>query len=657
MSDCHIYHNSHEETYRKPFGAVACGCSVTIRLKVTSTDPPRDVSLRLVRGNEDGFETRFMYLVDHNDDSRLYETRITAPPAPGLLWYYFTVTLHGQVLYYGNNRRCLGGKGQVTPGLPPAYQITVYAKDTATPGWFKEVVIYQIYVDRFYNGNADGKILNPKEKAFIHAHWEDSPFYVRDIDTGEVARWDFFGGNLAGVRKKLPYLQELGVKVIYFNPIFLSPSNHKYDTADYKQIDPMYGDNEEFRLLCEQAAEMGIHIILDGVFSHTGSDSIYFNKKGNYPSLGAYQSPESPYYTWYRFNEYPDKYESWWGIDTLPNVNELEPSYQDFILHDRDSVVRHWMRLGAKGWRLDVADELPDQFIKKLRRTVKDVDAEAVIIGEVWEDASNKISYGERREYLLGDELDSVTNYPFRNILVEFFLQRRSTADTYRALMSLFENYPLEHFYSIMNLLGSHDTPRILTVLGEAPKEHILTQRQKADFSLPAEQRLLGIKRLKLLVLVQMTFPGVPCIYYGDEAGAEGYGDPYNRGTYPWGREEGELLNWYKKLVNLRNDHDVLKTGEWIPVQAGPDIFCYLRRITEGRDVFGQPREDGLAVLLCHRGESGRKLLTLDLEKWCAGGVLVDVLNDDREYTLENGKLVVTLEPLAGKLLLKASGE
>jgi 4-alpha-glucanotransferase len=265
---------------------------------------------------------------------------------------------------------------------------------------------------------------------------------------------------------KLPYLKDLGVSAIYFNPLFESPSNHKYDTADYLNIDAMFGGNDAFRLLCERAGELGIAVILDGVFSHTGADSIYFNKEGRYPGPGAYQSTESPYFPWYRFRRHPDDYESWWGVDALPNVNELEPSYLDFIARGEDSVVRHWLRAGAKGWRLDVADELPDAFIKELRRAVKETDADAVLIGEVWEDASRKVSYGELRGYFRGDELDAAINYPFRRAALDFVLGRQDAAGTGAVLYSLYENYPRENFYGALNLIGSHDVPRILTLLG-----------------------------------------------------------------------------------------------------------------------------------------------------------------------------------------------
>ena len=296
----------------------------------------------------------------------------TVPNEPGIVWYYFIIHSGGAVSYYGNNPEGTGGLGAAAATPPPSFQITVHFPDAATPDWFKNAVVYQIFVDRFFNGHAGGSITNCKKGSLLHPYWNDAPVYVRERETGRILAYDFFGGNLAGVMAKLPYLKNLGISAIYFNPLFEAPSNHKYDTADYKTIDPMFGSNDIFRELCEKARQMGIAIILDGVFSHTGSDSIYFNKEGNYPEPGAWQSPESPYYSWYRFKKYPDEYESWWGVDALPNVNELEPSYRDFIIHGQDSVLKHWMKLGAKGWRLDVADELPDQFIREFRQVMKE---------------------------------------------------------------------------------------------------------------------------------------------------------------------------------------------------------------------------------------------------------------------------------------------
>jgi 4-alpha-glucanotransferase len=394
--------------------------------------------------------------------------------------------------------------------------------------------------------------------------------------------------------------------------------------------------------------------MLDGVFSHTGSDSVYFNKYGNYPGIGAYQSPESPYYSWYRFKCAKDDYECWWGVDSLPNVNEMNPGYVDFIITGQDSVIKHWMELGTKGWRLDVADELPDEFIHLLRDAMKEKDADSVLMGEVWEDASNKESYGRRRAYLLGAEFDSIMNYPFRVIMTDFFLGKRNAAQVNEALMSIYENYPLHNFYSNMNLIGSHDVPRILTILGEAPEDQQLSQLQKEAYLLPEAQKALAVARLKLLSLVQMTFPGVPSIYYGDEAGLEGYRDPLNRGTYPWGRENHTLLDWYKTITSIRKRYDVFSTGKWIPVYFEGDAFGYIRKVENGKDVFGGACEDNTALMLVNRSKDSKCHVSIDISKWYKG-VMYDLLSGGKAVDLVNGRLDIELEPLQGILYIEKS--
>lgn len=636
-----IFHDSHETYYRSPFGAVPCNTLVTLRITVKSDVKPTSVILRHC---EHELETQDleMQLVEELPGERVFQAELQIPSTPGLVWYYFAINLEGTVFYYGNNHQRLGGKGTIQGQVPPSYQVTVFSLEHSAPQWYQEGIIYQIFMDRFFNGTEDGSVLNPKKESLIHGRWDDTPFYVRNPGDNSIQRWNFFGGNIMGVIKKLPYLKDLGITIIYFNPLFQAPSNHKYDTGDYKKIDEMFGTNEDFRLLCERAREYGINIILDGVFSHTGSDSIYFNKEGNYESLGAYQSPESPYYSWYRFFDYPYTYESWWGIGTLPNVNEMDPSYITFIMDDEESVIKYWMKLGVKGWRLDVADELPDEFIKHLRKTMDQLDSQGVLIGEVWEDASNKVSYGKTREYLWGTELDSVMNYPFRRILIDFILGRKDAGETHRQLMSLYENYPAPHFYSNMNLIGSHDVPRILTILGESGPEGKLSEREKEKIKLSPTWLRLGIDRLKILSLIQMTFPGVPCIYYGDEAGMEGFSDPFNRGPYPWGKEDGEILAWYKKIIGLRSAYEIFTKGAWTLLIAQDDVYGYLRSSQGNIDV---------AAVVVNRNQYNEAHVSLRLGQGKSGKWL-DVLNDSREYLVDNGLLVLNLLPLEGKVLI-----
>lgn len=658
MSEIQVYHNSYEEYYRQPFGAVPCGRKVILRISIMSDAPVEECLLRLwekeklekilpmqVR-RKDGEEKRLL--------SQVFEVDYAPPLEPGIVWYFFKFKIGNQIYYYGNNKEELGGVGVLSHQECPSYQITVY-KPSLVPQWFKKGIMYQIFVDRFFNGNSQGSILNPKKKSILHGDWQDTPFYIKD-EKGRVVRWTFFGGNLQGVREKLPYLEELGITVIYFNPIFEAASNHKYDTGDYLKIDPMYGDQETFNLLVREAKGYGISIILDGVFSHTGSDSIYFNRYGSYPSLGAYQSEESPYYKWYRLKECQGEYECWWGVDDLPNVDELEPSYRDFIFEGEDSVVKYWAAQGIKGWRLDVADELPDEFVKGFRKSLKEADPQAVLIGEVWEDASRKVSYGKRREYFLGDELDSAMNYPLRSILLDFILGKSIARDSVQRIMSLYENYPRENFLAAMNLLGSHDRIRILTLLGEAPDEGSLTETERENYKLPIDVRNKAAQRLNLLALMQMTLPGVPCIYYGDEVGVEGFSDPYNRGTYPWGKEDRQILEWYKRLIRLRKEYDLWQEGEFTPFHLGTEVLGFRTiKMSEGK------YEE---IIVCINRSSTEEFQTeIEVEHYCPAGsaepsslLVLDLLAGEKIdtdlFSNENGGLGlrVTLKPLEGKV-------
>ncbi|MDR3540272.1 MAG: glycoside hydrolase family 13 protein [Desulfosporosinus sp.] len=584
MKVFNAYHNSHDLFYREPFGAVTCGQRITFRLRTFSTilidacilrlwEMDREKTISMHRTTENSQSSALDSVPKTFEEKSLFEIDYVTN-SPGLTWYYFVIQIGSQTYYYGNNLKRLGGEGKLWDQEPASYQITVH-KQIEVPKWYKQGAMYQIYVDRFYNDHKDGFTLYPRKNALLHANWFDLPIYIKD-DKGRVTDWDFFGGTLQGVIEKLPYLQELGITILYFNPIFDAPSNHKYDTADYRKIDPMYGNDDVFKRLIDAAKLSGISIILDGVFGHTGSDSIYFNKYGNYPGAAACQSADSPYFSWYQC-KLNQGYQSWWGIDSLPEVNEMNASYRQFIYGSEDSVINKWLRMGIAGWRLDVADELPDEFIQELRHAMKNIRPDAVLIGEVWEDASNKVSYGVQREYFSGNELDATMNYPFRTSFLSFLLEQSDSNSLHQEIMSLYENYPRENFYAAMNLIGSHDTARVLTLLGDAPPEHNLTTTEQRAYRLTPLARKLAVQRLKLFSLVQMTFPGVPCIYYGDEVGAEGFADPYNRGTYPWGKEDREILNWYRRMLRLHAEFEVLQTGDFRSFYFEPDVYGFTR--------------------------------------------------------------------------------
>ncbi len=577
-----IEHISRESFYREPYGAVACNSQVKLRLSVRNGGVPRSVRViyKTDGGDEQYKNMPFVFTV-HNGS--IYEATLTMPETPCLIWYYFEVVTDTGIVYYGNNIENLGGKGVANGTVPNnAFQITVYKEDYKTPEWFKNAVAYQIFPDRFYNGNPDGSFLGDRTD-IIKREWGDTPYYKAEQFGGEYKANDFFGGNLEGIIKKLPYLEELGITVIYLNPIFKASSNHKYDTGCYEEIDPMFGDEKTFSRLCKEAKKRGIRIILDGVFNHTGDDSMYFNKYGKYPTVGAYQSKDSKFYPWFRFMDYPKVYESWWGMTTLPQVNEESKELREYLLTGENSIVKKWIRLGASGWRLDVVDELPDFFVEELNKAVKSVDKDAVIIGEVWEDASNKVAYGERRKYFYGDELDSVMNYPLKNAIIDLALLRIDAEEFDRRTMSLKENYPAPAYYSLLNMLSSHDTERITTLMGGVPTRHEVDREYQAQFKLNDSQKEIARKRAKVAYGMVMTMPGVPCIFYGDELAIEGYGDPFCRMCFPWDKMDevdsmGEMRGWIKNLIALRKSDDAFSTGDIETVYKIGHAYAYMRK-------------------------------------------------------------------------------
>lgn len=453
------------------------------------------------------------------------------------------------------------------------FQLLVYDKDFVTPDFIKGNIIYQIFPDRFA---ASGEVKRIEGRVYHKDLYED-PCFMPD-ENGKVRNVDFYGGNLKGITEKLDYLKSLSVGIIYLNPIFKARSNHRYDTGDYFEIDPNLGNVDDLITLIKEAAKRDIKIILDGVFSHTGDDSRYFNKYGNYDSVGAYQSKDSPYYKWYSFTEYPDKYASWWGIDVLPETNELEPSYREFITGE-NGVIEKYLKLGIGGWRLDVADELPDEFLEALRARAKTVDKEAVIIGEVWEDASNKIAYDKRRKYFYGKELDSVMNYVAKNAVIDYVKTRN--AQKFVAEMNLLsDHYPKEALDACMNFLGTHDTWRIISSLSDCDFSE-LTKEEQSKVKLYGTEYDKSVKRLKTAALILYTICGSPSVYYGDEIGQQGLTDPLNRRFFGADGVNGEILSHYILLGKIRRFIPAFKDGELNFVYSDEDSFVYERRSDE----------------------------------------------------------------------------
>ena len=557
--------NSRKERYKSPFGAVPCGTEV--RFFVEAEAEFTACVLRCYHEFADKWtETPLLPCPDG------FGGVYTAPAEGELVWYTFSLT--GK----DGSSVCLGKNGCGGDDRTP-WQLTVY-EETYTPQWFGEGVTYQIFPDRFCR-TAPPRVEGLLGERRAHMDWNEAPVIGADPETG---RWnsDFFGGNLKGITSKLDYLASLHVKTLYLNPIFEAASNHRYDTADYCAIDPLLGTEEDFAQLCREAEKRGIRVILDGVFNHTGDDSRYFNRAGFYETVGAYQSPNSPYYPWYGFSQWPEAYDGWWGIKTLPAVNENNPQYREFIITGERSVIRRWLRLGASGWRLDVADELPDDFIVDIRRVMEEEKADAFLLGEVWEDGSNKIAYSKRRRYLLGRETHGLMNYPLRTATLRYL--RGGRAEDFReAMETVRENYPKPAFYSGLNILGTHDTPRILTALGEdgVPSDKL----ERAAYRLSPERLELAMARLKMAAMLLYAFPGSPTLYYGDEAGMEGFEDPMNRRTFPWGRENQELQTLFKALGALREARPSLRQGDIRYIGAEGAILVFERTLDGERTV------------------------------------------------------------------------
>ena len=563
----YIPYNSRKEYHKSKFGAVEEGTSVVFRIVM-----PRNfsVSYAFLAVKEEFTQEKQLIPMQwecmQGDSEEWWRAEFT-PSKAGLYFYHFEYdTPFGRSVILLNKDGCgiLNSPGR-------DWQMTVYEKNFRTPDKFKGGIIYQIFPDRFAFSGKDKKDI-PSYR-ILRSDRENEPYWKPD-ERGVTLNNDFFGGDLEGIRQKLDYLESLGVTCIYLNPIFKAHSNHRYDTGDYLSIDPLLGDEDDFSKMCSDAREKGISVILDGVFSHTGDDSVYFNKYSTYPSRGAYQSKQSPYYNWYKFRRFPDDYECWWGIDILPEVTEENEDFLQFITGE-NGVLRKWMKLGADGWRLDVADELPDVFLDRLRKAVKAEKEDALVLGEVWEDASNKVSYSVRRSYLLGRQLDSVMNYPFADAIIRF-ARTGETESFSETVMSVLENYPKAVTDVLMNHIGSHDTMRIINALaGESLMNKPRSWQSGKRLSPKSYEK--GVKLVKLASVLQFTLPGIPSIYYGDEIGMEGYADPFNRGCFVEENGEASLLEHYRRLGEIRKNHSCFIEGSFRFVSCERACIAYIR--------------------------------------------------------------------------------
>ena len=566
-------HDAYDKAYRSPLGAIEDGTKLCLSLFCSNVN-----SAELEVYGDD-----YYACIPMERDGNILTCTFT-PEAPAVLWYRFKID---------NKWLCpdYAGRRGIVSAMPNAgFRLTVYCRGFETPDWFKGRVMYQIFPDRF-GFTDDGTFARGIE---FHRSLGQTPDVHESI--AEPVKWharsferdyapdDFYGGNLRGIAEKLPYLKELGVGVIYLNPVVEARSNHRYDTSDYSRVDPVLGTNEDYTALCEKAEALDIRIINDGVFSHTGADSVYFNRKNSYPESGAYQSEASPYYKWYDFRSFPDDYRCWWNFKDLPEVNELDESWQDFIITGGDSIVKKWLRLGASGWRLDVADELPDEVLSLIRNAAKEEKADALILGEVWEDAAIKESYGKRRNYALGYSLDSVMNYPLRYTVLDFALGRIASFALRDFLLGQMLNYPKPLYLSLMNLLGSHDVERLNTALGVGQDLRSVPRETQLELiaQVSEESRTKALSLQKLCAAIQYVLPGVPSLYYGDEECLQGGSDPFNRA--PFEPKKAGLFDFYVSLGKIRNEHMALRHGR-LEIETPEADIIVLHRITESEEL------------------------------------------------------------------------
>ena len=568
-----LCHDTHNPFYRVPSGPVPAGTPVLFRF---TCDDAAGVILRTWMGEERAYPMHF-------DGTSVWEIGITMPVVTGIFWYDFIIYHQdGYTWRYGAPEDDLGGEGHVCDGGLHSFRITLYDPEWKTPAWMHGANIYQIFPDRFFK--APTRAVDNDKRRRMHKKWDEPLFPMRERENGSM---DFYGGTLNGIREKIPYLKRMGITVLYLNPIFKSQHNHHYDTGDFTLVDPLLGTNSDFEDLCHACDEAGIRIMLDGVFSHTGQDSLYFNAFGRYPGIGAAQDPGSKYFSWYSFDEFPNRYRCWWGDPSLPECRKDDPGYQQFMFEPHEGIVPRWLEAGASGWRLDVADELTMDFLRKLRCSARDARPDALVLGEVWEDASNKVAYGETRCYCTGDTLDSVMNYPLRAAILDFARGIITAYDLVRLVRHQEEVYPVPFRYALMNLLGSHDRARVLNVL--AGKEYDgMSRKEQQKVLLSAEEYHTAVKRFRLCMDLLCALPGCATLYYGDEAGMTGCSDPFCRMPFPWGSEDRELQDWVGEKLRHRAQSELLKTG-LCEIDARNDDTVVIRRyMADGRNAFGE---------------------------------------------------------------------
>jgi glycosidase len=706
-----LRHDSRDLLYRTPAAAVPAGTTVQLRFR-TFHDDIESVKLRLFSVNAG--EEQLIPMLRAADDVSCYEAALSDSTCdfwqatlgnaePDNLWYRFIVSDGTATAYYADDTPALdGGVGAASAELVDnSYALTVYVPDFAVPAWASNTILYQIFPDRFRNGDTSN---DPKtgdvryDEPVLKLNWSDLPEgYCRGYaDSATNCPWrfednppsysptvegprglDYMGGDLAGVTAELDYLQSLGVTAIYLNPIFDAGSNHGYDTQDYSKVDPYFGTDADFSALVAAAKNHGFKIILDGVFNHMSSDSPFFDRYGHYDTLGACESNDSPWRLWFTFTlggvdggpcaapGGPGRmvYDSWFGFDSIPTINKIRPDVQSYFLDTADSVTRHWLELGARGWRMDVSGDpsFPDGYWEKFRTVVKDFFAEGLAgrevltISETWQKDSALL------RALRGDRFDTTMNYRLRDAVLGLLTPTTFDAKGFpdsggslapsefaQRLLSMQEDYPSPAYHSLMNLLDSHDTERALWALTPGDQT---TAGRETDAANVAE----GKQRLKLASLIQFTVPGMPSVYYGDEVGMTGQTDPDDRRTYPWadlgGTPDTDLMSHYQSLAGLRRDVPALNDG---------DLRVLLADNTSETLALGRRTTDQAVVVAINRSATAQTL-SVPTAGFVPDGTSLAVLYETagtfgEAIPTAEGVLPLTLEPMSG-ILLATTGD
>ena len=583
-----MIHDRFDSFYKNPLGAVKTNEKVDFRICLPKRYEYFEIGMCLMHNITRKVDILILEKEGENEEGEVIYRGEYVPKEAGVYWYNFKVNYSEDSKEYiipGYEDEVLVGAflDQMLTMEEKYWRFTVYDEHFQTPSWLLGGIVYQIFPDRFcYSGVK--KDQNYVGERRIH-EWNEFPCWD-SILSFMGSHMDFYQGDLKGITDKITYLEQLGVDCIYLNPIFESASSHRYNTGDYEKVDSMLGTNDDFIKLCKIAKEHGIRVINDGVFSHTGSDSKYFNLKSSYDSVGACNSKESKYYDWYTFYRWPNYYKNWWNYDTLPKLTLDVKSCMDYFLGE-GGIVDRWYQYGNSGWRLDAIDDLPDDFLCDFRKKVKSQDKDNLIVGEIWHDASLTKFVGHDTydsQFLLGGQIDTCTNYLFRNAILGYF-QEQDAGFTIYQIMNVLDRYPKPIVDILFNSLSTHDTARILTVMITNEKIDDLYGYFEEFKPYTEEAYLLGLKRLKIATAIQYTLPGVPCVFYGDEVGAEGYIDPYNRVPFPWDHIQMDILDWHIALAKFRKGCKVLREGRLENLDSDGKILAY-RRYDENGSLF-----------------------------------------------------------------------